>query len=64
MLYTSTIQGCFPATEISTARARKRTAVSSVVAPCEDTVQGHKMITEDDAFLVDIGTCVSCGKEA
>ena len=50
------------------ARARKRTAVSSVVAPCEDTVQGHKMITEEYAFLVDIGrtigTCVSCGKEA
>ena len=64
MLFTSTILGCFPASEISTARARKRTAVSSVVAPCEDTVQDHKMITEDDAFLVDIGTCVSCGKEA
>ena len=42
--------------------------IDILYAPCEDTVQGHKMITEDDAFLVNIGrtigTCVSCGEEA
>ena len=42
--------------------------IDILYAPCEDTVQGHKMITEDDAFLEDIGgtigTCVFCGEEA
>ena len=64
MLFTSTIQGCFPASEISTARARKRTAVSSVVAPCEDNKSAQALISQIDNLNKDNNPLFALGVTA
>ena len=43
-LHVSTIQGCSPVSEISTARVRKRTAVSSVVRRCLVKLGKHYIV--------------------